>query len=418
MNKLNPFDMARRQVDIAGKYLDVDKGVLEVLKNTKRELTVHFPVKMDDGRVRVFTGYRVLHNAVLGPGKGGLRYHPEVSLDEVSALAMWMTWKTAVVNIPFGGAKGGVTCNPKEMSQQELENMTRRFTWEIAPFIGPESDIPAPDVYTNPQVMAWIMDTYSILKGYSVREVVTGKPIELGGSVGRLEATGKGVFIVAARAVSHFRLNPSMDGLRVAIQGAGNVGGIAARYFNDAGAKIIAISDSKGGLYNPNGINLERAIACKESCQSFLPEKLEAEGITNEELLELDCDILVPAAMENQITELNATKVKCRMLVEGANGPTTLEADDILFDRGIIVIPDILANAGGVTVSYFEWVQNVQELLWSEREVSKRLERIITRAFGEVVEISERNGVNMRTGAYILGVGRVAKAMELRGIYP
>lgn len=418
MNKLNPFDMARRQVDIAGKYLDVDKGVLEVLKNTKRELIVHFPVKMDDGRVRVFTGYRVLHNAVLGPGKGGLRYHPDVCLDEVSALAMWMTWKTAVVNIPFGGAKGGITCNPKEMSKQELENMTRRFTWEIAPFIGPESDIPAPDVYTNPQVMAWIMDTYSILKGYSVRGVVTGKPIELGGSLGRLEATGKGVFIVAARAVSHFKLNSSMDGMRVAIQGTGNVGGVAAKYFNDAGAKIIAISDSKGGLYNPDGINLERAIACKESYQSFLPEKLEAEGITNEELLELDCDILIPAAMENQITELNANKVKCRMLVEGANGPTTPEADDILFDRGIIVIPDILANAGGVTVSYFEWVQNVQELLWSEREVSKRLERILTRAFGEVVEISEQKGVNMRTGAYVLGVGRVAKAMELRGIYP
>ncbi|MFH1328647.1 MAG: Glu/Leu/Phe/Val dehydrogenase [Candidatus Bathyarchaeota archaeon] len=322
------------------------------------------------------------------------------------------------MNIPFGGAKGGITCNPKEMSLQELENMTRRFTWEIAPFIGPESDIPAPDVYTNPQVMAWIMDTYSILKGYSVREVVTGKPIELGGSVGRLEATGKGVFIVAARAVSHFKLSSSMDGLRVAIQGAGNVGGVAAKYFNDAGAKIIAISDSKGGLYNPDGINMERAIACKESYQSFLPEKLEAEGITNEELLELDCDILIPAAMENQITGLNASKVKCRMLVEGANGPTTPEADDILFDRGITVLPDILANAGGVTVSYFEWVQNVQELLWSEREVSKRLERILTRAFGEVVEISEQKGVNMRTGAYVLGVGRVAKAMELRGIYP
>jgi glutamate dehydrogenase (NAD(P)+) len=418
MNKLNPLDTARKQLAIASAHLDVDKRVLEVLKHTKRELIVHFPVKMDDGTVRVFTGYRVLHSDSLGAGKGGLRYHPEVDLDEIRALAMLMTWKTAVVNIPFGGAKGGVTCNPKEMSQQELENMTRRFTWEIAPYIGPQTDIPAPDVYTNPQVMAWIMDTYSMLKGHSVPEVVTGKPIELGGSVGRLEATGKGVFIVAAKAVVHTGLAPSLDGVRVAIQGAGNVGGVAARYFDNAGAKIIAISDSKGGVYNPTGINLERALACKESYQRFLPEKTEADEITNEELLELDCDILVPAAMESQITERNATELKCRMLVEGANGPTTPEADDILFDRGITVIPDILANAGGVTVSYFEWVQNVQELLWTEDEVSQRLERILTRAFNEVVEISSHKGVHMRTAAYILGVGRVAKAMSLRGIYP
>ena len=418
MTKLNPLDTARKQLDIASAHLDVDKRVLEVLKHTKRELIVHFPAKMDDGTVRIFTGYRVLHSDSLGAGKGGLRYHPEVDLDEIRALAMLMTWKTAVVNIPFGGAKGGVTCNPKEMSQQELENMTRRFTWEIAPYIGPQTDIPAPDVYTNPQVMAWIMDTYSMLKGHSVPEVVTGKPIELGGSVGRLEATGKGVFIVAAKAVVHTGLAPSLDGVRVAIQGAGNVGGVAARYFDNAGAKIIAISDSKGGVYNPTGINLERALACKERYQRFLPEKTEADEITNEELLELDCDILVPAAMESQITERNATKLKCRMLVEGANGPTTPEADDILFDRGITVIPDILANAGGVTVSYFEWVQNVQELLWTEDEVSQRLERILTRAFNEVVEISKHKGVHMRTAAYILGVGRVAKAMSLRGIYP
>ena len=365
----NPYEIARKQVDIAGKYLELNPGILEMLKSTKREVVVHFPVKLDDGSIRIFTGYRVLHNPALGPGKGGIRYHPAVDLDEVRALSMWMSWKAAVVNIPFGGAKGGVRCNPKEMSNSEIEKLTRRFTWEIASFIGPESDIPAPDVYTNPQVMAWIMDTYSILKGYSVPGVVTGKPLELGGSVGRLEATGKGVFLTALEGVRHLGLK--IEGARVAIQGAGNVGGIAAQHFQAAGAKVIAISDSKGGLYNPQGLDLDQALSCKHHYQCFLTDVVKADSITNQELLEMECDILVPSAIENQITGENAPRLRCRMVVEGANGPTTPRRTAILFDRGIFVIPDILANAGGVTVSYFEWVQNLQELLWDEEEVSE-----------------------------------------------
>ncbi len=416
MIEMNPYQIARQQVDIVGQYLDVEEGILEKLKHTKRELIVHFPVKMDDESLRIFTGYRVQHNDIRGPAKGGIRYHPDVNLDEVRALAMWMTWKAAVVNIPYGGAKGAVQCSPKEMSLRELENMTRRFTWEIAPIIGPEKDIPAPDVYTNPQVMAWIMDTYSILKGYSVPGVVTGKPIELGGSVGRLEATGKGVFITAQKAAQHLGLY--MEGARVVIQGSGNVGGIAAQYFSRAGAKVIGISDSKRGLYNPKGLDVDSALACKDRYQCFLSHEVGADEITNEELLEQECDILVPAALENQITVENAPRLKCRMMVEGANGPTTPEADVILFDRGVFVMPDILANAGGVTVSYFEWVQNLQELLWTEEEVSERLHKIMTQAFAETLKISQEKKVHMRTAAYILGVGRVANATKLRGIYP
>jgi glutamate dehydrogenase (NAD(P)+) len=416
METLNPFKIAQEQVELASRYLQMDRGIIEMLKQTKREVIVHFPVKMDDGSIKIFTGYRVVHCPAKGPAKGGIRYHPEVDLDDVRALAMWMTWKTAVVNIPFGGAKGGVECNPKAMSLREIENLTRRFTWEIAPFIGPESDIPAPDVYTNPQVMAWIMDTYSILKGYSVPGVVTGKPIDLGGSLGRLEATGKGVFIIALEAARH--LGISMKGAKVAIQGAGNVGGIAAQFFQSAGAKVVAISDSQGGLYNPKGLNIDQVLSCKQRYQCFLTDKLKADAITNQELLELKCDILVPSALGNQITTENAPKLRCRMVVEGANGPTTPGADNILYDRGIFVAPDILANAGGVTVSYFEWVQNLQELLWSEEEVAERLQKILTRAFKETLEISLREKVHMRTAAYILGVGRVAKAMQLRGIYP
>ena len=414
--KINPLDVARKQIDIVGQYLDVDEGLLEKLKQTKRDVIVHFPVKMDDGSMRVYTGYRVVHSDTRGPAKGGIRYHPDVDLDEVRALAMWMTWKAAVVNIPFGGAKGAVKCNPKEMSLREIENMTRRFTWEISPLIGPESDIPAPDVYTNPQVMAWIMDTYSILKGYSVPGVVTGKPLEMGGSLGRLEATGKGVFITAREAARHLGL--PMEGARVVIQGSGNVGGIAGQYFHRAGAKVIGISDSKGGLHNPGGLDIDRVLACKDRYQCLLSREVGGEDITNEELLELECDILVPAALENQITGDNAPRLRCRMVAEGANGPTTPEADAVFFDRGIFVAPDILANAGGVTVSYFEWVQNLQNLLWDEEEISKRLERIMTQAFAETLKIAEDKKVHMRTAAYILGVGRVAKATELRGIYP
>ncbi len=416
-NKINPLDVAMKQVDIAAEKLKLDPGICEKIKQTKRELIVHFPVKMDDGSVKVFTGYRVQHNMARGPGKGGIRYHPDVDLDEVRALAMWMTWKAAVVNIPFGGAKGGVQCDPKSMSLRELENMTRRYTWEISMMIGPEKDIPAPDVYTNPQVMAWIMDTYSILKGYSVPGVVTGKPLELGGSLGRFEATGKGVFITAQEAARHLKI--PIEGARVVVQGCGNVGGIAAQYFDRAGARVIAISDSKGGIYNENGLDISAVLDCKKRYSCVItPEAKMGDEITNEELLELECDILVPSALENQITEKNAPKIKAKIIAEGANGPTTPEADRILYDRGIFIVPDILANAGGVTVSYFEWVQNLQELLWSEEEISERLTRIMRRSFNEVLNISQRERVDMRTAALMLGIGRVAEATKLRGIYP
>jgi glutamate dehydrogenase/leucine dehydrogenase len=416
MTKSNPYEQARKQVDTVAPHLDVDEGILEKLKYPRRELTVYCPTKMDNGSLKMFKGYRVRHNDTRGPAKGGLRYHPEVDLDEVKALAMWMTWKSAVVNIPYGGAKGGVRCDPREMSQAELENMTRRFTWEIAPLIGPESDILAPDVYTNPQVMAWIMDTYSTLKGYSVPGVVTGKPLQLGGSVGRFEATGKGVFITVQEAAKHLGL--SIEGARVVIQGCGNVGGIAGQYFSRAGANVIAISDSKNGLYNPKGLDIDAALDCRNRYQCLMTGAVEAENITNRELLELECDILVPAALGNQITVENAPKLQCRILAEGANGPTDPAADHILAERDVFVLPDILANAGGVTVSYFEWVQNLQELLWTEHEVSVRLEHIMKTAFEEVLRISQEKKVHMRTSAYILGVGRVADATRLRGLYP
>ena len=414
--KINSYEIAKKQVDIATKYLDLDPGSVEKLKHTKRELIVHFPVKMDDETVRVFTGYRVQHNVSRGPAKGGIRYHPSVDLDEVRALAMWMTWKSAVVNIPFGGAKGGVQCNPKEMSLHEIEHLTRRFTWEISLLLGPEQDIPAPDVYTNPQVMAWMMDTYSMLKGYSVPGVVTGKPIELGGSLGRFEATGRGVVITALEALKF--LNKPIEGAKVAIQGCGNVGGVAAKHFDRLGAKVIAISDSMRGIYNERGLDLQRILEYKAKYQCFVCEKKEESEITNQELLELDCDILVPAAIENQITEKNAPRIEAKIIVEGANGPTTPEADEILNEKGIFIVPDILANAGGVTVSYFEWVQNLQELIWSEEEVLDRLTRIMQRSFKEVFEISLSKKIPMRTAALVLGIGRVAEATRLRGIYP
>ncbi|HMK64243.1 MAG TPA: Glu/Leu/Phe/Val dehydrogenase [Thermodesulfobacteriota bacterium] len=416
MSEINSFTIAQTQVDKIRPYLEVEVGLLEKLKVNKRELIVHFPVKMDDGSLRIFTGFRVVHSDTRGPAKGGIRFHPDVHLDEVRALAMWMTWKAAVVNIPFGGAKGGITCHPKEMSQNEVERMTRRFTWEISPFIGPESDIPAPDLYTNPQVMAWIMDTYSILKGHAVPGVVTGKPLELGGSVGRHEATGRGVFITALEAAQARGI--PMENARVVIQGAGNVGGVAAQYFYRAGAKVIAISDSGGGVYNPKGLDVDSALACKNRYQCLITPEIQGETLTNAEMLEMECDLLVPAALENQITESNASRLHCRILVEGANGPTTPEADEILFDRGIFLVPDILANAGGVTVSYFEWVQNLQELLWSEEEVADRLQKILIRSFKEVQELAQKHKVDMRTAAYILGVGRVAQATKLRGVYP
>ena len=414
--KTNPFEMAKKQVDIAAKYLNLDPGSIDKLKNTKRELIVHFPVEMDNGKVKIFTGYRVQHNVARGPAKGGIRYHPDVDLDEVRALAMWMTWKSAVVNIPFGGAKGGVQCNPKQMSLHEIEHLTRRFTWEISLMLGPEQDIPAPDVNTNPQVMAWIMDTFSILKGYSVPGVVTGKPVELGGSLGRFEATGRGVVITSLDALKYLKI--PVEGAKVVVQGCGNVGGVAAMHFDRLGAKVIAISDSQKGLYNEKGLDVKRILDYKAKYQCFVCETKDETEITNQELLELKCDILVPAAIENQITEKNASRIKAKVIAEGANGPTTPEADEILDDKGIFVVPDILANAGGVTVSYFEWVQNLQELIWSEEEVLDRLTRIMQKGFKEVLEISLSKKIPLRTAALMLGIGRVAEASRLRGLYP
>ena len=414
--KVNSFDMAKKQVDIAAKYLNLDPGSIEKLKNTKRELIVHFPVEMDDKKVKIFTGYRIQHNVARGPAKGGIRYHPDVDLDEMRALAMWMTWKSAVVKIPFGGAKGGVECNPKEMSLHEIEHLTRRFTWEISMMLGPEQDIPAPDVNTNPQVMAWIMDTYSILKGYSVPGVVTGKPIELGGSLGRFEATGRGVVITSLEALKYLKI--PFEGAKVAIQGCGNVGGIAAMHFDRLGAKVIAISDSQKGIYNENGLDVKRALEYKAKYKCFVCETKDETEITNQELLELKCDVLVPAAIENQILEKNAPRIKAKIIAEGANGPTTPEADEILNEKGVFIVPDILANAGGVTVSYFEWVQNLQELIWSEEEVLDRLTRIMQKGFKEVLDISLSKKIPMRTAALVLGIGRVAEASRLRGLYP
>jgi glutamate dehydrogenase (NAD(P)+) len=415
--KVNLAHMAMRQIEIAVAHMpELDQGILEKMKYTKREIIIHFPVRMDDGKVKVFTGYRVQHNDTRGPFKGGLRFHPDVDLDEMRALAMWMTWKAAVVHIPFGGAKGGVECDPREMTGHEIENMTRRFAWEISPFIGPERDILAPDVATNPQVMAWVMDTFSMRKGYAVPGVVTGKPLELGGSSGRFEATGRGVFIIADKGARH--LGFSLEGARVAVQGAGNVGGVAARLFSKGGARVVAISDINGGVYNAKGLNVNKALDCKRRNNCFAKPEIDGDEITNEELLQLECDILVPAAIENQITKMNAPKLRCRMVIEGANGPTTPEADAVLKDRNIYLIPDILANAGGVVVSYFEWVQNLQELLWSEMEITKRLTRILSRAFLDVQAIAKKQRVDMRTAASILGLGRVAEAIKLRGIFP
>ncbi len=411
----NPYEIAQRQFDNAAKYLDLKEGIKAKLRVPKRELTVYFPVKMDDGSIQVFTGHRVHHNLARGPAKGGIRYHPDVTLDEVRALAMWMTWKCAVVNIPYGGAKGGVVCNPKKMSEREKECLTRRFTSEIIMFIGPESDIPAPDVNTNAQTMAWIMDTYSMTKGYSVPAVVTGKPIEIGGSLGRREATGRGVMFTTREALKH--LGMPVEGARVAVQGFGNVGAIGAELLQELGCTIVAVSDSRGGIYNPKGLDARDVMRHKKETGAVAGYP-GTDTVTNKELLGLDCEVLVPAALENEITRENADRIKARVIAEGANGPTTPEADEILFDKGAFVIPDVLANAGGVTVSYFEWVQGLQSFFWSEKEVNDNLEKIMVKAFQDVLAISQRREVNMRIAAYILAIDRVATATLLRGIYP
>ncbi len=413
---INPFETAQRQVDIVAKVLNLDPGTTSILKHPKRELTVNFPVRMDDGSYRVFTGYRVQYNMARGPCKGGIRYHPQVSLDEVRALAAWMTWKCAVVNLPYGGAKGGVICDPKHMSKGELERLTRRFASEISPIIGPEMDVPAPDVYTDSQTMAWIMDTYSMERGYSVPGVVTGKPLSIGGSEGRSEATGRGVMYVVREAAKDLKLD--VKKATVAIQGFGNAGSVAGNLIQrELGSKIIALSDSRGGIYNPAGFDLAAVEAHKQKTGSVVNFP-GSKPVGNDELLGLECDILIPAALENQITRENAKGVKAKIVAEAANGPTTPEADDILFSNKVTVLPDILANAGGVTVSYFEWVQDLQGYFWEVHDVNARLEKVMSASYRAVADLARKHGVHNRTAAYVLAIGRVTEAMRVRGIYP
>ncbi len=413
---LNPFEEAQEQIDRAGKKLNLAPDLLELLKHPKRELHVNFPVKMDDGHVKVFTGYRVQYNDARGPFKGGIRYHWNVSIDEVRALACWMTWKCAVMDIPYGGAKGGIICNPKEMSKSENERMTRRYASEISIIIGPEKDIPAPDVYTDGQTMSWIMDTISMQKGYTVSGVVTGKPIPIGGSLGRDEATARGAVYATREAAKRTKLN--LKGATVAVQGFGNAGSHYARLIQDEyGAKVVAVSDSKGGIYSEKGFDPKQVLAYKEKTGSVVGFP-GTKKITNEELLELPVDILSPAAMENQITSENAPRIKAKISAECANGPTTPEADDILYKNGVLVIPDILANGGGVTVSYFEWVQDLANFFWTKPEVDQKLEGVMVRAFDAVWKMHEEKKCDMRQAAYMVAINRVAEAYKWRGIYP
>ena len=412
---INAWEVAQRQFDLAADRLNLDPGLRRVLREPRRELTVHFPVKMDDGSVQVFTGYRVQHNLGRGPAKGGIRYHQDVTLDEVKALAMWMTWKCAVVGIPYGGGKGGVVVDPKKLSAKEVEALTRRFTTEIEVLIGPERDIPAPDVNTNAQVMAWMMDTYSMHQGYTVPGVVTGKPISLGGSEGRTEATARGTVFCVVEAANHLGID--LRRATVAIQGFGNAGSIAAKLMRQEGSTVLAVSDSTGGIHNSNGIDIDRVIAWKKehaTVQGF-PGSID---ISNSQVLEIECDVLIPAALENQITARNASRIRAKIVAEAANGPTTPDADEELFRRGVFMIPDILCNAGGVTVSYFEWVQDLNRDPWSESIVNAKLKDIMVRAFGETLAISRREECDMRTAAYLLAVERVANATSMRGLYP
>jgi glutamate dehydrogenase (NAD(P)+) len=412
---INPWHVAQQQFDLAADRLKLDPGLRRVLREPRRELTVHFPVKMDDGSVQVFTGYRVQHNVGRGPAKGGIRYHQDVTLDEVKALAMWMTWKCAVVGIPFGGGKGGVVVDPKKLSRREVENLTRRFATEIEVLIGPERDIPAPDVNTNAQTMAWMMDTYSMHVGYTVPGVVTGKPISLGGSEGRNEATARGTVYCIVEAARH--LNMNLKKANVVVQGFGNAGSIAAQLMVAEGATVIAVSDSAGGIHNSAGLDIGRVIGWKAEHGTVVGFP-GAQAVTNADLLEIECDVLIPAALENQITSDNAGRIKTRIVAEAANGPTTPEADEILHRNGVFMIPDILCNAGGVTVSYFEWVQDLNRDHWSEKIVNEKLHEIMTRAFGETLATAGREQVDMRTAAYLLAVERVAGATSIRGLYP
>jgi len=416
MDARNPYEMAVSQVRSVGETLGLSTGIVDFLTKPKRELAVNFPVRMDDGSFRMFTGYRVQHSNARGPCKGGIRYHPNVSLDEVRALAMWMTWKCATVGIPFGGAKGGVVCNTKELSRGEIERLTRRFATEIEPIIGPYEDIPAPDVYTDSQIMAWIMDTYSYKAGRVSPASVTGKPIPLGGSQGREEATSRGLMYCVREAMHARKMEPAES--TAVVQGFGNVGGNAARLLRDElGLKVLAVSDSSGGIYDPAGLDIRKVDEHKRATGSVrgLPG---ATDITNRELLELECDVLVPAALEGAIDKSNADRIRASIVAEGANGPTLPEADRILYEKGTMLIPDILANAGGVTASYFEWVQDLQFYFWSITEVNERLNRIMTTAFNRVHSHSAEKKVDMRTGAYLLAVREVVNAIEMRGIYP
>ncbi len=412
----NPYITAQRQFDQAASLLELDPGMRAVLREVRREFTVNFPVRMDDGSIRVFTGYRVQHNLTRGPAKGGIRYHPQVSLDEVKALSMWMTWKCAVTNLPYGGAKGGVICDPSQLSQQELENLTRRFASEISLLIGPESDIPAPDVNTNQQTMAWIMDTISMEKGYSVPATVTGKPLSIGGSEGRPAATGRGVMVVTVEACR--RLGWSPEECSVAIQGFGNVGSVSAELLDAEGFKVVAVSDVFGGIYNPAGLDVPALLQHQARTGRVGGFAGASQEISNAALLELPVTILVPAALENQFSLENAARVQAKLVVEAANGPTTPEADDIFHQRGVVVVPDILANAGGVTVSYFEWVQDLQSFFWEEKEINARLTRIMERAYQQVDDLAREHQTTLRMGAYCLAVKRVADATAVRGIYP
>ena len=411
----DPFELAQEQLRKVAEIFNIDSNLIEVLQQCKKAVVVSVPVVMDNGQVESFEGYRVTHNIARGPSNGGIRYHPDVSLSEVKSLAMWMTWKCALMNIPFGGAKGGVSCDPKKLSLGELQKMTRRYTTEIINEIGPEKDIPAPDVGTDASVMAWIFDTYSMNKGHSVLGVVTGKPLNIGGSLGRLEATARGAMYSMREAIR--KRNLQWDGLRVAVQGFGNVGLYLSKFAHGEGAKVIAVSDSQSGVYNPNGIDIEAAIAHKQETGALAGLR-GTEPITNEDLLLLECDVLAPCALEQVITADNAAKVKASIICEGANGPITPTADEILFEKGVLVLPDILANAGGVVVSYFEWVQGLQEYFWKEDEVNARLNDISTRAFNETWAVHETRGVNMRNAAYGLAVQRVAEATTTRGLYP
>lgn len=409
------LNVALEQLRIAAEKLNLDPRIHEMLKHPKRSLIVSIPIKMDNGETNVFTGYRVQHIDARGPFKGGIRYHPNVTLDEVTALAMWMTWKCAVVDIPYGGAKGGVCCNPKEMSKGELERLTRRYTSLLLDFIGPYRDVPAPDVYTNAQTMAWIMDTYSQFKGYSVPECVTGKPISVGGSEGRAEATSMGVIICVREAAK--LLGVKMKSATVAVQGFGSVGWNAAKIAHDWGCKIIAVSDSRGGIYSPEGLNPYEVYEHKSKTSAVIDYQ-GYRNITNEELLEVECDVLIPAALENQITKANADKIKAKIVAEGANGPTTPEADKVFHEKDVFLVPDILANSGGVTVSYFEWVQNLTREHWTLDEVNRKLEGKIVKAFEDVYKISKQEEEYMRTAALILGVGRVSEAIKTLGLWP